>query len=271
MLPIEFTERMKKLLGQEFGEFSHSYQKETVRALRLNSLKKGISSVSIPKILREIGVSEADEPISMVPWASDAYYYRDTSHPGRHPYHEMGLYYIQEPSAMAPAELLCPRPGERVLDLCAAPGGKSTQIAVAMDQSGILVCNEIHPERARVLSRNIERMGISNAIVVNEDSGTLAECFGRYFHRILVDAPCSGEGMFHRHPETAGEWSVENILHCAVRQKEILENAARMLLPGGRIVYSTCTFAPEEDEGTIARFLIMPAKLEFKELYSDSL
>lgn len=156
---------------------------------------------------------------------------------------------------MMPASLLDPRPGERILDLCAAPGGKSTQIAGKMEGRGFLLCNEIHPARAKILSENIERMGVRNACVANEEPGRLAEVFSEYFDRILVDAPCSGEGMFRKNQEACEEWSPQNVDLCATRQDEILECAAKMLRPGGRLVYSTCTFSVEENEGSIRRFL----------------
>lgn len=156
---------------------------------------------------------------------------------------------------MVPVELLGVRPGERVLDLCAAPGGKSTQIAAKLGGSGLLISNEIHPARAKVLSENIERMGICNACVTNETPEHLAELFPEYFDRILVDAPCSGEGMFRKSEAACEEWSLENVALCAQRQDGILDCAARMLRPGGRLVYSTCTFAPEENEGSVGRFL----------------
>ena len=175
--------------------------------------------------------------------------------PGKHPYHEMGLYYIQEPSAMSAAALLAPKPGMRVLDLCAAPGGKSTQLATYLGDSGLLVSNEINTQRSRILSQNIERMGIKNAIVTNEDSFVLASHFPGVFNAIQVDAPCSGEGMFRKLPEAIEQWSMENVAICAARQKEILDNAAVMLKPGGTIVYSTCTFSKEENEDVIEYFL----------------
>nr|WP_296465788.1 RsmF rRNA methyltransferase first C-terminal domain-containing protein [uncultured Acetatifactor sp.] len=193
--------------------------------------------------------------LSRVPWAEDGYYYEAPDQPGKHPFHEAGVYYIQEPSAMAPAGLLDVRPGERILDLCAAPGGKSVQIAGKLGGSGMLFCNEIHPARAKILSENIERMGIGNACVLNETPERLAEAFPGYFDRVLVDAPCSGEGMFRKSPAAREEWSPENVKLCAGRQDGILDCAAGMLRSGGRLVYSTCTFAPEEDEGSVARFL----------------
>ena len=167
----------------------------------------------------------------------------------------MGLYYIQEPSAMSAAALLAPKPGMRVLDLCAAPGGKSTQLATYLGDSGLLVSNEINTQRSRILSQNIERMGIKNAIVTNEDSFVLASHFPGFFNAIQVDAPCSGEGMFRKLPEAIEQWSMENVAICAARQKEILDNAAVMLKPGGTIVYSTCTFSKEENEDVIEYFL----------------
>lgn len=167
----------------------------------------------------------------------------------------MGLYYIQEPSAMSAAALLAPKPGMRVLDLCAAPGGKSTQLATYLGDSGLLVSNEINTQRSRILSQNIERMGIKNAIVTNEDSFVLASHFPGFFNAIQVDAPCSGEGMFRKLPEAIEQWSMENVAICAARQKEILDNAAVMLKLGGTIVYSTCTFSREENEDVIEYFL----------------
>lgn len=193
--------------------------------------------------------------LTKVPWAENGYYYQPEDQPGKHPFHEAGVYYIQEPSAMAPAELLDVKPRERVLDLCAAPGGKSTQIAAKLRGQGILVCNEIHPARAKILSENIERMGICNACVTNEAPERLADFFPGYFDKVLVDAPCSGEGMFRKNEAACDEWSPENVKLCAQRQDGILDQAARMLRPGGKLVYSTCTFASEEDEGSVVRFL----------------
>jgi len=203
------------------------------------------------RILKTLKIS-SDKKVS---WADEAYYFDENVRPGKHPYHEMGLYYIQEPSAMSAAALLAPKPGMRVLDLCAAPGGKSTQLATYLGDSGLLVSNEINTQRSRILSQNIERMGIKNAIVTNEDSFVLASHFPGFFNAIQVDAPCSGEGMFRKLPEAIEQWSMENVAICAARQKEILDNAAVMLKPGGTIVYSTCTFSKEENEDVIEYFL----------------
>ena len=190
-----------------------------------------------------------------VPWEPMGYYYDPTARPGLHPYHEAGVYYLQEASAMAPVALLDPQPGEKVCDLCAAPGGKSTQIAGRMAGEGFLLCNEYSPKRAKILSSNIERMGISNALVTNETPQNLAEKYEGFFDRVLIDAPCSGEGMFRKEEAAVTDWSQETVEMCARRQAEILHFGAKLVRPGGRLVYSTCTFAPEENELTIEAFL----------------
>ena len=249
-LPIEFEKKMKAFLGNEWDDFLYSYDNNRFQALRFNTLKVQ-SPEEIMRILNVLGIS-SDKRVS---WANEAYYFDENVRPGKHPYHEMGLYYIQEPSAMSAAALLAPKPGMRVLDLCAAPGGKSTQLATYLGDSGLLVSNEINTQRSRILSQNIERMGIKNAIVTNEDSFVLASHFPGFFNAIQVDAPCSGEGMFRKLPEAIEQWSVENVAICAARQKEILDNAAVMLKPGGVIVYSTCTFSKEENEDVIEYFL----------------
>ena len=249
-LPIEFENKMKAFLGNEWDDFLYSYDNNRFQALRFNTLKVQ-SPEERMRILKTLKIS-SDKKVS---WANEAYYFDENVRPGKHPYHEMGLYYIQEPSAMSAAALLAPKPGMRVLDLCAAPGGKSTQLATYLGDSGLLVSNEINTQRSRILSQNIERMGIKNAIVTNEDSFVLASHFPGFFNAIQVDAPCSGEGMFRKLPEAIEQWSMENVAICAARQKEILDNAAVMLKPGGTIVYSTCTFSKEENEDVIEYFL----------------
>lgn len=245
MLPQEFLQRMEQMLGSEYPAFLESYNEDRYQALRVNPWKTS------PDFFRDC----APFHLQPVPWEVNGFYYDTTDTPGKHPYHEAGVYYIQEPSAMAPAAYLDAQPGEKILDLCAAPGGKSTQIAATMQGQGLLISNEIHPARAKILSENIERMGIRNCMVTNESPQSLAKVFEGYFDRIMVDAPCSGEGMFRKNEAACEEWSTENVALCASRQNEILTCAASMLRPGGRIVYSTCTFAPEENEGTISRFL----------------
>lgn len=245
MLPPEFEARMRDMLGSEYTLFEKSLQAPPHQALRINTLKTPPGDF----------LGKAQFSLTPVPWAKAGYYYQAKDKPGKHPYHDAGAYYIQEPSAMAPAEYLGALPGERVLDLCASPGGKSTQIAADMQGQGILICNEIHPARAKILSENIERMGIANAVVTNETPERLLERFPAYFDRILVDAPCSGEGMFRKNEAAVQEWSPEHVVLCAQRQDKILGCAAGMLRAGGRLVYSTCTFAPEENEGSVSRFL----------------
>ena len=240
MLPAEFLERMEKQLGAEFPAFLRSLERPRAVALRFDPRKK-----------RPV-LPFAQET---VPWEPNGLYYDPTARPGLHPYHEAGVYYLQEASAMAPVALLDPQPGEWVLDLCAAPGGKTTQIAGRMAGEGLLVCNEINPKRSRILSQNIERMGVANALVLNEHPEKLAQRFPEAFDRVLIDAPCSGEGMFRKEEAAVTDWSVETVRMCARRQDEILHSGAQMVRPGGRLVYSTCTFAPEEDEGAVERFL----------------
>lgn len=245
MLPQAFTDRMKDMLGKEYEDFINSYDETKKQALRLNPLKgEGGRFLELCPF-----------SLSKVIWTEEGFYFEDTDRPGKHPYHEAGVYYIQEASAMVPVTFLEAKPGEKILDLCAAPGGKSTQIAAAMQGQGILVCNEIHPARAKILAENVERMGVVNAIVVSHTPDHLAQHFPGYFDKILVDAPCSGEGMFRKNEEACAEWSPENVLMCGRRQDEILDAAAEMLCPGGRLVYSTCTFAPCENEGSISRFI----------------
>ena len=244
MLPELFEKRMKDLLGAEYADFLASYDRPRNVGLRLNPLK-----TATPPSLSSFGLTP-------VPWASHGYSYDATTRPGLSAYHEAGLYYLQEPSAMAPAGLLDVQPGMKVLDLCAAPGGKTTQIAAALDGKGLLVCNEINPKRAKILARNIERLAVANALVLNEHPQRLEDRFEGFFDRIMVDAPCSGEGMFRKEEAAVTDWSEETVEMCARRQLEILTSAAKMLAPGGRLVYSTCTFAPAENEGVISRFLM---------------
>ncbi len=260
MLPQRFKERMRELLGEEYSAFEASYEQEKVQGLRFNSLKTEEGKASDweemgVKALAEKTAKILDIELTPVLWVKEGYYYPLEARPGKHPFHEAGLYYIQEPSAMSVVELLDPKPGENVLDLCAAPGGKSSHIASRLKGEGFLLSNEIHPGRAKILSQNMERMGVGNCVVTNEDTKGLSKVFPGFFDRIAVDAPCSGEGMFRKEEEAVKQWSEDHVKMCAARQKEILEDAASMLKPGGAMVYSTCTFAPEENEGTILAFL----------------
>ena len=241
MLPELFLERMKTQLGEDYPAFLESLERPRAVALRLNPLKG--AAPELPFV---------EQP---VPWEKQGFYYHPDARPGLHPYHEAGVYYLQEASAMSAVALLDPQPGERICDLCAAPGGKTTQIAGRMMGEGFLLCNEIHPKRAQILSRNAERMGVANSLVTNEHPSRLAERFPGFFDRVLVDAPCSGEGMFRKEEAAVTDWSEQTVQMCARRQAEILHSAAALLKPGGRLVYSTCTFAPEENEQTVEQFL----------------
>ena len=241
MLPEAFLARMKTQLNEEFPAFLESLERPRAVALRMNPLKG--EAPQLPFVQ------------DGVPWEPSGYYYDPEARPGLHPYHEAGVYYLQEASAMSAVALLDPQPGERVCDLCAAPGGKTTQIAGRMLGQGFLLCNEINPKRAQILSRNVERMGVANALVTNEHPARLAEKYKGFFHRVLIDAPCSGEGMFRKEEAAVTDWSQQTVEMCARRQAEILHSGAALLQPGGRLVYSTCTFAPEENEQTVADFL----------------
>lgn len=247
VFPAEFDARMRRMLGADHDAFIAAYDKPITPALRVNPDK--VPAREEAHLLPCLGAP--------VPWADHGYYFENTEalRPGKHAYHEAGLYYIQEASAMIPAALCPPAPGDRVLDLCAAPGGKTTQLAAAMHGQGLLVANEINAARAAILSQNVERMGLTHAVVTNAAPSELSAKFPEYFDKIVVDAPCSGEGMFRKEAQALAMWSRENVDLCAARQDEILHEAAQMLAPGGYLTYSTCTFAPEENEGTLARFL----------------
>ena len=241
MLPEAFLNRMRAQLGDEFDAYLASLERPRAVALRFNPLKG--EALTLPFI--QAGV----------PWEPNGYYYDPETRPGLHPYHDAGVYYLQEASAMSAVALLDPQPGERIADLCSAPGGKSTQIAGRMQGEGFLLCNEWSPKRAKILSQNIERLGVANAMVTNETVDRLACKLPGYFDRVLIDAPCSGEGMFRKEEAAITDWSEDTVAMCARRQAEILDAGANLLRPGGRLVYSTCTFAPAENEDTIAAFL----------------
>lgn len=250
-LPPSFVEQMNRLLGSEAERFLASYGDPRTYGLRLNPLKLGedaFHSTLADKLRRLFGLTP-------VPWCATGYYYDPATRPGKHPYHQAGLLYMQEPSAMSAAELLRPAPGEVVLDLAAAPGGKTTQLASFLRGEGLLVANEIHPARAKVLSENIERLGITNAVACNAAPDALAARFPDTFDRIMLDAPCSGEGMFRKDPDAIREWSPDHVRMCAARQLDILQAAAAMLKPGGTLAYSTCTFNQTENEQVIASFV----------------
>ncbi|WP_047154432.1 RsmF rRNA methyltransferase first C-terminal domain-containing protein [Aneurinibacillus tyrosinisolvens] len=244
-LPHAFQQRMKERLGSEYELFIASYEEARQQGLRVNELKMAAQEF----------MKKSRWELTPIPWTENGFYYGEGFRPAKHPYYHAGLYYIQEPSAMSPAAVLAPLPGEKVLDLCAAPGGKTTQFASFMNGTGVLVTNDNNPNRVKALVKNVELYGLTNTIVTNETPDRLAAIFPEYFDRILVDAPCSGEGMFRKEPDMVKVWSEQAIETCCGMQRPILQDAARMLRPGGFLLYSTCTFAPEENEQMIAGFL----------------
>ncbi len=262
MYPPAFLQRMQGLLKDEYPAFAESLRKPAVNGLRANPLKIEPNSLLrlLPYSLAPVAWCPAGFVLSLP--ASD----NPEFSPGKHPYHAAGLYYLQEPSAMAVAEILDPQPGERILDLAAAPGGKSTHIVSLMKNQGILVANEIHPQRVWELAENLERWGARNAIIINEKPDRLAARMEGFFDRVLIDAPCSGEGMFRKSEHARLEWSPALAQSCSVRQSAILEDAARLVRSGGVLVYSTCTFDPQENEAVIERFLSAHPEYELEEI-----
>lgn len=245
MLPPAFCARMERLLGNEYPAFIHEMtEKPAQHALRVNTVK----------CRTEDFLNLADFPILPIPYTLDGFYHEEEKI-GAHPLHHAGAIYSQDPGAMATVNALSPLQGARVLDVCAAPGGKSAQLAAAIGPQGLLVSNEYSPARCKLLVSNIERLGIPNALVLNTDSETLAAWYPNFFDLVLVDAPCSGEGMFRKSEEALTDWSEATVRHCAARQAEILNHAAETVAPGGYLLYSTCTFATEENEEQVDSFL----------------
>ncbi len=250
-LPTEYTERMKKILGDEYDEYINELNCPPVRAFRVNTDKISLDDFEKLNIFSK----------EKIPYVENGYYL-DYEKIGNHPYHHAGMIYVQEPGAMAPAECIDIEPDWKILDMCAAPGGKSTQLKNKLGKNGILVSNEIIPSRCKILTGNIERLGLKNCVTTCMDTGRLAKMFPHTFDLIMVDAPCSGEGMFRKEEIAIDEWSVENVFKCAQRQAEILENAAVALKNGGYIIYATCTFSIEENEMTVDSFLNMHPEFE---------
>jgi NOL1/NOP2/sun family putative RNA methylase len=244
-MPVGFIQRMQTLLGDEAPAFLQSYEEPPTTGVRVNLLKTDVARF----------VAAVPWTLDPVPWCPSGLYVRLGERLGKHPYHAAGVYYVQEPSAMAVAEALDIAPGQHVLDLAAAPGGKTTHIASLLGNTGVLVANEVETSRIKGLGENLERWGARNVVLVNERVERLAVRWGARFDRVLLDAPCSGEGMFRKNAAARAEWSAQHVAGCAARQERILEHAARLVRPGGRMVYSTCTFAPEENEQQIAAFL----------------
>lgn len=244
ILPVEYAERMKTILGNEFDEYLSVLNEPAVRAFRVNTEKISLEEFEKINLFSK----------SRIPYVENGFYL-EYDKIGNHPYHHAGMIYVQEPGAMAPAECIDIKPDWKILDMCAAPGGKSTQLKNKLSEKGVLVSNEIIPSRCKILTGNIERLGLKNTVTTCMDSAKLAKFFPKTFDMIMVDAPCSGEGMFRKEEIAIDEWSIENVKKCAERQAEILENAVLTLKDGGYIVYATCTFSLEENEMTVDTFL----------------
>ncbi len=244
-LPAAYVERMTSLLGDAAEAFFASYDRPARAGLR----------VTTSKLSAEAFQQRSPWPLEPIPWCPDGFYLPDAAPAGKHPWHAAGVYYLQEPSAMAPVQAMALGPGMRVADVCAAPGGKSTQIVSQLSRDGLLLANDVVGSRIKPLGENLERWGTSLAVITSQDVSRLATRLGDQFDRVLVDAPCSGEGLFRRTPEARGEWSLAHVEGSARRQRGILDAAAQIVAPGGELVYSTCTFAPEENEQVIGAFL----------------
>lgn len=264
-LPSEFTDRMKKLLGDEYEDFINAVNGTPVKGFRVNTEKISLED------FEKINVFGSEK----IPYVENGFYL-DFEKAGNHPYHHAGMIYIQEPGAMAPAECVDVEEDWKILDMCASPGGKSTQLKNKLGENGLLVSNEIIPSRCKILTGNIERLGLKNCVTTCMDTSRLAKTFPETFDLIMVDAPCSGEGMFRKDDTAIEEWSLQNVRMCAERQAEILENAVKCLKDGGYIVYATCTFSLEENEMTVASFLsahpefeIVPVSEKVKNHTSD--
>lgn len=256
LLSPAFLERMQKMLGDEYEDFIKSYEVPRTYGLRVNTAK--ISCEEFEKIV--------PFPVTPIPWIPNGYFYPEDVRPSFCPLYQAGLYYLQEPSAMTPVSCLPVTPGENILDLCAAPGGKATALGAMLNGSGLLVANDISSSRTRALLRNIELFGIANAFVTNETPAHLKDRFPEFFHKILLDAPCSGEGMFRKEDALARDWTPEKSDELSVLQKELILQAADMLRPGGQLLYSTCTFAPKEDEGVVSYLLENRPDMKLMEL-----
>ena len=245
-LPDAFQTRMRALLPGEADALLAALSEPPQRGLRLNTLK----------LSAEQWRSLSPWPLASIPWTNVGFHLPEDSGAGKHPYHAAGLYYLQEPSAMAVAEAVAPRPGELILDLAAAPGGKATALAALSRGEGLVVANEVHRGRAKVLGENLERFGAKNVVMTGSEVRQLAERWGAVFGSVLLDAPCSGEGMFRKSADALSMWSEGTVQACAHRQQTLITEAARLVKPGGNLIYSTCTFAPEENEEVIAGFLM---------------
>ncbi len=257
-IPEEYYKRMKKLLGDEFDDYINALNESPVRAFRINTGKISLEEFN------KINIFSNEN----IPYVKNGFYF-DFDKIGNHPYHHAGMIYVQEPGAMAPAECIDIKPDWKIVDMCAAPGGKSTQLKNKLGEKGILVSNEIIPSRCKILTGNIERLGLNNCVVTCMNTAKLAETFPKQFDLVMCDAPCSGEGMFRKDETAIEEWSRENVLKCSVRQADILENAAKLVSDGGYIIYATCTFSIEENEKTVDEFLEKHQDYELVEVKNE--
>lgn len=255
-LPESFESRMMDMLGEEYTSFLQSLDKPFHHGLRVNT-----SKISVEEFLKISPFS-----LQPVPWIENGFYFDEKEKPAKHPYYYAGLYYLQEPSAMTPANFLPIEKGDRVLDLCAAPGGKSTELAVKLGNTGILVSNDISNSRAKALLKNLELFGIGNMVVASEPPAALKAHFTGYFDKILIDAPCSGEGMFRKSYSMVTAWERNGVDVFAKLQREILRDAVELLAPGGKLLYSTCTFSPKENEQSVEYLLHLDDSLSLVEL-----
>ena len=248
-LPKAFLREMEDLLGDEYQAFLDSYRDEKTSAIRVNTLKLPIES------FKDLGLFNIDFERDKISWAEEGYYLSGDVNPGKNPLHDAGAYYIQEPSAMSVVGKTPIAEGDRVLDLCAAPGGKSTYILSRLNHKGLLVSNEINPSRIRALGENLERFGAVNSIITNSDSSNLLTFFKGFFDKIFIDAPCSGQGMFRKDDFAIEDWSQDKVDECVAIQRQLIRDAYQMLRTGGMIIYSTCTFTRQENEAIIEDFL----------------
>lgn len=255
-LPIAFEEKMKEMLGDDFGRYLASFDTDAHQGLRVNT-----SKISVEEFLKI-----SPYRLTPVPWCPNGFYYEKEEKPAKHPYYFAGLYYIQEPSAMTTASLLPIEEGDVVLDLCAAPGGKSTELAAKLNGSGLLITNDISNSRAKALLKNIEVFGVGNSLVTSEPPNELAKRFPQFFDKILIDAPCSGEGMFRKQSNMTKAWESNGVDLFVGLQRSILKEAVTMLKPGGMLIYSTCTFSKEENEQSIEYLLSLDESLHLVEL-----
>ena len=256
-LPVAFIKNMREILGEEgLAEYLDSFEKPKFTGLRVNT-----SKISVEEFLRI-----SPFKLRRVPWTENGFYYTEEDSPTHHPYYYAGLYYIQEPSAMAPAAVLPVERGERVLDLCAAPGGKATELGAKLNHTGLLVANDASASRTKALLKNLEVFGIPNLLVTSEMGDRLDRYFHEYFDKILIDAPCSGEGMFRKQAHMIPAWEKQGPEVFANMQREILRQAAELLKPGGTMLYSTCTFSKLENEGSIDGFLAEHPEFTLEEI-----